>query len=76
MKAGENGTSWQYSGMRSKDLAAGGHAKGTGAGGAGTHVTRQRGEGSKREIQSTRMVYRRDDGKNQMLLWWKTLKKR
>ena len=77
MKTGEKRTGWQRSGAKNwrrlwneEDLKetpeAGGHAKSTGAGGAGTLVTSQRGQGSKVEGESTRMVY--------MLLWWKTLK--
>ena len=59
---GEKRTRWQHSGMNSNNwrrswrrrigrtlFEAGGRAKGTGAGGAGTHVTRQRVEGSQRE---------------------------
>ena len=48
---------------RKKLLQVGGHAKGTGAGGALTHVTRQRGEGSKKEEERTRMVHLSDEGK-------------
>ena len=38
-------------------------------------MSQGKGVESQREKESTRMVYRRDEGKTQMLLWWKTLKK-
>ena len=56
--AGEKGTKWQHSGMKSKNwnerelkeiVAAGGYAQSTRVNGAGTHVTRNRGEGLQRK---------------------------